>query len=204
MSSIHEAFPLKRFGYGWGLLGNYKKALELLDAGADPNELNPHGFNLLHVIGKYRHGVTDEDLLDYLEYMPQVLEKALPLMKDKGVNQQLKSKEEYKSLEDNIYLNWYAGCAPLHLAIGGMDGMAYVHYKAQRDNLHYKIKTMTYGEVDKKCRQYREMFLTKLLVFGADKTITDASGREAYEYAEESLSDASSKKPVKKILDKFR
>jgi ankyrin repeat protein len=188
------------YGSCWSYDKNYKKAFELLEAGADPNELNNDGFNLLHLIACYRRCRSEGELLDYFEYMPKILEKALPLMKDKGINQKLKP--EYKELEASAIINWSAGCTPLHLAISGMDGRGYAYYKTLKDDPRHEIRTMTLEEVEKKCEEYREMFLTKLLEYGADKTIKDEKGRDAYQYVEESIEKASYKDSVKKILDR--
>jgi ankyrin repeat protein len=204
MCSIHEAFLLRKIEYGscWSYDKNYKKAFELLEAGADPNELNNQGFNLLHLIASYRRCRSEGEFLDYFEHMPKILEKALPLMKDRGINQKLKSKEEYKELEASGIINWCAGCTPLHLAISGMDGRGYGYYKTLKDDPRHEIRTMTLEEVEKKCEEYREMFLTKLLVYGADKTIKDENGWDAYQYVEKYIEKASYKNSVNRILDK--
>jgi ankyrin repeat protein len=198
MRSIHEAFLLQKIEYGscWSYNKNYKKAFELLEAGADPNEPNNQGFNLLHVIASYRRCRSEGELLDYFEYMPKILEKALPRMKDKGINQKLESKEEYKELGR-------AGCTPLHLAISGMDGRGYAYYKTLKDDPRHEIRTMTLEEVEKKCEECREMFLTKLLEYGADKTIKDENGWDVYQYVEEYIQNASYKNSIKRILDNY-
>jgi hypothetical protein len=209
MSSIHDAFPLEKkfYGTGLGYTGSYKKALELLNDGADPNELNFEGFNLLHVMGEYRRGRSDETLLEYFEYMPQVLEKALPLMKGKGINQKLMPTEEYvklktKTVEDGIYSGLYAGCTPLHFATGQFDSAGFPHTKSNSSITHHKLK-ITYGELDKKIKEYTELFLKKLLAWGADKNMKNDRGWDAFEYIGETRSKVSIQNKVKKLLDKY-
>jgi ankyrin repeat protein len=209
MSSIHEAFPLKEFSFGMGYVANYKKALELLENGADPNELNEEGFNLLHLIGKCWDGRGIEELLDFFEYMPQVIDKALPLMKGKGINQKLKPNEEYEAKYKNSDLwssyRWYGECTPLHFAVsGGYEAKGYAHSKTQKDIPHYKIKTMTWGEIDKKCKEYYEMFIKKLLTFGADKNIKNSMGENALESIGDTRTKISEQNKIKKILDKYQ
>lgn len=206
MSSIHDAFPLEKFHFGLGRVANYKKALELLDAGADPNEVNEDGLNLLHLIAECWRGRGAEQLVDFMEYMPQVLEKALPLMKDKGVNQQLKSSEEYKNSECTLLRNnsdLLAKCTPLHLAVSGPESKAYAHYKTARDMPHHQIPSMTHGEIDKKCKAYYEMFIIKLLDWGADRNIKNGFGEDALAYIGSNRSKISEQNKVKKLLDKY-
>jgi len=204
MSSIHDAFPLEKFPFGHDHVANYKKALELLEAGADPNEVNRDGLNLLHLIAHCWRGRNEERLLDFLEYMPQVLEKALPLMKDTGINQKLKSAEEYKDHENRNYGIWYAGCTPLHLAVENPAGKAYAHHPTAQVNApHYKIPTMTYGEIDKKCKAYYEMFIIKLLNWGADINIKSERGEDALEHIGSTRTKVSEQNRVKKLFDKY-
>lgn len=168
MHSIHEAFLVEKHPMGHQFYTcNYKLALELLDKGADPDELNADGMNILHLIGEIGKGWN---IQDYFENMPRVLEKALTTMK--GVNVRLPDDFSHKKRPEweSCWNNYYPGNTPLHFAIHNYSSAFYGGYSSEDK------------EIEKRSFACADLILESLLKAGADKTIKNKWGLDANGY----------------------